>query len=174
MTILEKTVCVNKSIDNVFDMFYEDKNVGIFNEHMKLIEFEKNDWVVKRKMKQRKEIIYVYIPDIPDEAVTYLNEKDKYLRIQVKNKIITQTPTHQKIKTKFKILNVNPFFKTIINDLHIVDIKNTITLDAKNTNDTDIKIKIKVSLNIPKTKKINEFISDLVNKLMNSALALVS
>lgn len=174
MTILEKTVCVNKNIEEVFDLLYEDKNVGIFNEHMQLIEFEKTDWVVKRKMKQRKEIIYVYIPDIPDETVSYLNEKDKYLRIQVKNKIITQTATHQKIKTKFKILNVNPFFKTIINDLHIVDIKNTITLDAKTIHTTDVKIKIKVALNIPKTKKINEFISDLANKLMNSAVALVA
>jgi hypothetical protein len=174
MTILEKTVSVNKNIDEVFDLLYEDKNVGIFNEHMRLIEFEKQDWVVKRKLKVRKEIIYVHIPEIPDEVVNYLSEKDKFLRIQVKNKIVTQTPTHQKIKTKFKILNVNPFFKTIINDLHIVDLKNTIILDAKNADKTDVKIKIKVSLNIPRTKKINEFISDIVNKLMNSALALVS
>ena len=173
MTIVEKTVGVNKNINEVFDVLFQN-NIGIFSEHMHIIEYEKCQWEVKNKLKQRKSVLYLYIPCIPDEAVSYLNENDKYLRIQIKNKVITDTPTHQKIKSKIKILNVNPFFKTLINDLNIVSIKNTTVLDAKSADKTNVKILIKINVNIPKTKKLNEFISDLCNKLMDSAVSLIS
>ena len=110
MTIVEKNIVVQKSLHDVFQLLYEN-NEGIFSEHMKIIEWNKQDWIRKKKLPERKENVYVYIPSIPDELVNYLSENDKYLRIGVKNKFIVDKSEYQKIKTKFKILNVNPFIK---------------------------------------------------------------
>jgi len=170
MTIVEKNIVVQKSLRDVFQLLYEN-NEEIFSEHMKIIEWNKQDWIRKKKLPERKENVYVYIPSIPDEVVNYLSENDKYLRIGVKNKFIIDKPEYQKIKTKFKILNVNPFFKTLINDLHIVNIRNTIELFAIDDSRTQVKIKIKVAINIPKTKKINDFIENLSNNLLNSSIS---
>ena len=170
MTIVEKNIVVQKSLHDVFQLLYEN-NEGIFGEHMKIIEWNKQDWIRKKKLSERKENVYVYIPSIPDELVNYLSENDKYLRIGVKNKFIVDKSEYQKIKTKFKILNVNPFFKTLINDLHIVNIRNTIELFAVDDSRTQVKIKIKVAINIPKTKKINDFIETLSNSLLDSTIS---
>jgi hypothetical protein len=171
MTVIKKNIVVQKSIQDIFQLLYEN-NTNIFDSHMTLIKWDKDDWIIKKNLlKQRNEYVYVYIPSIPDEVVHYLLEKDKFLQVGVKNKFIIDKPEHHKIKTKFKILNVNPFFKTLINDLHIVNIKNTIELLSVNECRTHIKIKIKVAINIPKTKKINEFITTLSNSLMDSTIS---
>lgn len=169
MTITEKSIIVKKNIRDVFELLYEN-NTSIFSEHMQLIEWHKSEWESKKTLRQRKERIYIYLPSIPDEVVKYLSENDKYLMIEAKNKFIVDTSDSQKIKTKCKILNMNPFFKTLINDLHIVSIKNTVVLQQIEDNATNVKIKIKVVANIPKTKKINEFISTLTNNLLYSAI----
>jgi hypothetical protein len=169
MTIVEKNIIINKNIQHVFEMLYEN-NTGIFSEHMQLIEWHKSEWDTKKTLRQRKERIYIYLPSIPDEVVKYLSENDKYLMIEVKNKFIVDRTDYQKVKTKFKILNMNPFFKTLINDLHIISIKNTVILQRIEDNTTNVKIKVKVIVNIPKTKKLNEFISTLTNNLLYSTV----
>jgi|694.fasta_scaffold07214_3 hypothetical protein len=169
MTITEKNIIIKKNIRDVFEILYEN-NTSIFSEHMQLIEWHKSEWEIKKTLRQRKERIYIYLPSIPDEVVKYLSENDKYLMIEAKNKFIVDTSDSQKIKTKIKILNMNPFFKTLINDLHMVSIKNTIVLQQIEDNATNVKIKIKVVVNIPKTKKINEFISTLMNSLLYSTV----
>jgi hypothetical protein len=169
MTIVEKNIIIKKNIQHVFEILYEN-NTSIFSEHMQLIEWHKSEWDIKKTLRQRKERIYIYLPSIPDEVVKYLSENDKYLMVEAKNKFIVDTSDYQKIKTKFKILNMNPFFKTLINDLRIISINTTVVLQKVEDNTTNVKIKIKVVVNIPKTKKINEFISTLTNSLLYSTV----
>jgi hypothetical protein len=128
------------------------------------------DWLVKNNIKRRKEDIYIYIPDMPQDLVKYTVENDKYVNILVKNKIVTDTPGWQKIKTKFKIQNVNPILKTILNDFHIINIKNVVELRSIGINLTEIKIRIIVSLKIPRTKTIEQFIAQLADNLVNNAV----
>lgn len=169
MIDLQKSLRVNHSLPHIFAKLFED-NQSIFDEHMKLIKWERHSWSVKRKCKQRKEDVYLYIPSLPDELTKYTVENDKYLNIHVKNKITVDTPEYQKIKTKFKVLNLNAFLRTLLNDLHVVNIKNVIELVKVDENTTDIKIHIIVSLKIPKTKAIEQFVANLSDNLIDSAL----
>lgn len=171
--LIEKTIYVNRSITDVFNTLYE-KNENIFSNHMQLIKWEKDDWKIKKKIKQRKEFIYLYIDALPLEVIKYTKENDKYLNLETKNKILIDTPKYQKIKTKFKILNVNPFLKTVLNDLHIVNIKNIIELTQVDERSTSAKIAIKVQLKIPKSKAIDNFITILSNNLIDSAVQALS
>lgn len=154
--LVEKTLTIKKNITEVFEGFYEN-NEGIFDKHMKLMEWKKDDWKMKKNIKQRKEFVYVYIDTLPDELVNYLKENDKYLQLEVKNKIMVDTPKYQKIKTKF-------------NDLHLVNIKNTIELTQEDDQTTSVKVTIKVQIKIPKTKVIENFVTTLINKLVDSAI----
>jgi hypothetical protein len=168
--IVEKTINVNKKMKDVFEMLYEN-NAGIFDKHMKIMKWEKQEWKLTKNMRQRKEYIYIYIETIPDEVVKYIKENDKYLYLETKNKMIVDTPTYQKIKTKFKILNVNPFLKTVLNDLRIVNMKNVIELTRIDDNSTRVKIAIKVQLMIPKTRTVDNFMSTFSNNLLDSAIS---
>lgn len=172
MIVIEKNLTVNQNIKDVFHRLYED-NDEIFNKHMRLIEWKKDDWKIKKKLKQRKEFIYIYLDAMPDEVVKYTTENDRYLRLETKNQIIIDTPVCQKIKTKFKILNVNPFIKTILNDLRVVNIKNKIELKQVSENVTTVKVIIKVALMIPKTRVVDNFITALANDLTESAVAIL-
>lgn len=168
--LIEKTIHVNKTVPEIFNTLYE-KNENIFNGHMQIIRWEKDDWKIKKKIKQRKEFVYLYIENLPDEVVKYTKENDKYLHLQSKNQLLVDTPKCQKIKTKFKILNVNPFLKTVLNELHIVNMKNVIELTQVDDRSTSVKIAIKVQLKIPKTKAVDAFITSLSNNLIDSAIA---
>jgi hypothetical protein len=169
MIDIEKVVTVRRNITDVFDCLFE-KNQSIFDTHMTMQYWNRKDWCIKNKIKQRKEDIYVYIPDMPNELVRYTVENDKYAKIQVKNKLLVDTPDYQKIKTKFKLQNVNPILKSILNDFHIINIKNVVQLRRVETDLTEIKIQIKVNLKIPRTKVIEQFIAELANNLVNSAV----
>jgi hypothetical protein len=169
MILIEKHITCNQQVPYVFQKLFED-NRGIFDDHMKLIKWDKHEWKVKKKIKQRKEDIYTYIPMMPDEMVKYTQENDKYLNVQVKNKIMVDTPDYQKIKTKFKILNVNPFLRTVFNDLHIIDTRNVMEIQKIDDNTTSVKVTIRVRLKIPRTKVVEQFIAALCDSLTQSAI----
>lgn len=173
MTIIEKNIRVNKNIKEIFEILYEN-NTDIFNDHITLIEWKKDDWYVKDKLLQRKEELYFHVPSMPNEVVSYLIENDKYIRLQLKNKIIIDTDKCKKIKTKFKILNVSPLLKTIINDLKIIKIKNKIEINQITENTSDLKIITQIIINLPKTKIINDFIYDFTEKITNSTITILS
>jgi hypothetical protein len=169
MIVIEKSFTCNHDIPYVFQKLFED-NKGIFDNHMKLIKWDRHEWKMKNKIKQRKEEIYTYIPIIPDEVVKYTLENDKYIHVEVKNKVIIDTPDYQKIKTKFKILNVNPFLRTILNDLHIINTKNITQIQKIDEHTTSIKVIITVRLKIPRTKAIENFVASLSDSLTQSAI----
>lgn len=169
MIEIEKVATVHKNITEVFHKLFEE-NQAIFDSHMQMQNWNRGNWIVKNKIKQRKEDIYIYIPGMPDELVKYTTENDKYVKIQVKNKVEIDNPDFQKIKTKFKLQNVNPILRSILNDFHIINIKNVVQLRGVKPDLTEVKIKVSVSLKIPRTKVIEQFIGQLANSLVNSAV----
>jgi hypothetical protein len=169
MIEVEKVVRVTRNITDVFNQLFE-ANQSIFDSLMQLKHWNRGEWLLRNKVKQRKEDVYIYIPDMPQDLVKYTIENDKYVNISVKNKIVTDIPGCQKIKTKFKIQNVNPILKTILNDFHIINIKNVVELRSIETDLTEIKIRIVVSLKIPRTKVIEQFIAQLANNLVDNAV----
>lgn len=170
MTVIEKTINVEQDKASVFEKLFES-NDGIFNAHMKIMEWKTGEWRIKKKVRQRKEQVYIYIDSLPDDLKQYTLENDKYLRLEVKNKFIVDTEDYQKIKTKFKIVNLNKLLRTILNDLHIVNIKSTVELHKVDNTHTSVKIIIKVQLNIPKSKIVDEYINVLANNLLDSTIS---
>ncbi len=171
MTTIQKNITVNENISMVFFKLYEE-NTSIFESEVKIIEWTKHNWKTKHNCLQRKEEVYIYIEDLPDEVVGYTTEANKHLRLGIKNKIIINTKQYQKIKTKLRILNVNPFLRTILNDLQVIKIKNVIELKAIDENTTNIHISIYIRLAIPKTKAIEEFIAHMISNIMDNVITI--
>lgn len=169
MTTIEKTLTIDDTLINVFNKIFED-NECLFESEAKILEWKQNPWKIKRKILQRKEEVYAYINDLPDEVVGYTTEGNKNLRLGIKNKMLIDQKDHKKIKTKFKILNVNPFLRTILNDLQVIKIKNITELKAVDENRTDVKIYIFIKIAIPKTKALEQFIAKIIDNIMNNIL----
>lgn len=169
MTTIEKTLTIDDTLINVFNKIFED-NECLFESEAKILEWKQNPWKIKRKILQRKEEVYVYVEDLPDEVVGYTTEGNKNLRLGIKNKMLIDQKDHKKIKTKFKILNVNPFLRTILNDLQVIKIKNITELKAVDENRTDVKIYIFIKIAIPKTKALEQFIAKIIDNIMNNIL----
>jgi hypothetical protein len=157
----ENIITVNKNIEDVFHTLYEDNN-EIFDEHMQLIEWKKSEW----NNNKRKEDIYIYLESLPDELAKYTTEGDKYLRFKIKNKIMSEKP--RIIKSKFKIQNVNQFFRTLLNDFNLIKIKNTVELNPITETTTTVKVVVTAKLIIPLNKTINDFLHNLIDKITQS------
>ena len=127
MTSVEKTFVVDKDISTVFHTLYEE-NREIFESEVRIVEWKKTDWKMNNKDMTRKEEVYVYIEDLPEEVVGYTTEANKHIRFGVKNQVLINTMGYKKIKTRFKILNLNIFLRTIVNDLQIIKIKNNVEM----------------------------------------------
>jgi hypothetical protein len=168
MTTLKRNLTVNRDINEVFQIMYND-NQDIFKDIFNIISWEKNEWKIIRNKQKRTEIVYIYIEELPDELVTYLQEKDKYLKLEIKTKILTDIPGHKKIKTKFKMLNVNPMIRTILENLELVKMKNKVEL-ISNNNQTNININAVARLYIPNTRSISQFMLDISEKMIQSLL----
>jgi len=169
MTTIQRSLIVDRDIRDVFEIMYT-KNETIFKNIFNILEWEKNEWKMQRNKKKRKEIIYLYIPDLPDELVSYLVENDKYLKLEIKSKILVDTPNYQKIKTKFRMLNVNPVLRTILENLELVKMKNVIELRSDSNQKTSINIKAVAKLYVPNTKSISNFMINISEKMIVSLL----
>jgi hypothetical protein len=168
MTALNRNLTVNRDINDVFQIMYND-NEDIFKKLFNIINWEKQDWKTVNNKKKRTEIVYLYIQELPEELVSYLQEKDKYLKLEIKTKILTDTSSRKKIKTKFKMLNVNPIIRTILENFDLVKMKNKVEL-IKNNNSTFINIKAVARLYIPNTLSISQFMLDISGKIIQSLL----
>lgn len=173
MTIIERNIIANKNIPDVYKILYEE-NIEIFDKEIVIINWNKDEWIFKNKILERNETVYTYVPSMPHELVSYLKEKDKFIRLQVKHKMVINNSDYWKIKTKIKILNITPFLDIILNKLNIIEIKNKIELIKIDDNNTNIKITNKIKLNIPKTKAINTFIDKIINNILNNSVIALS
>jgi hypothetical protein len=169
MKYTENQPLVHAHISNVFDKLY-DANNDIFSSFYKVIKYEANPWEVVKGVKQRKVILYIYMDSLPDQFTKYTVENDKYIKLKIKNKVLSNTGTHQKIKTKIYMVNFKPILKTIINKLQIIKIRNTTELFYISDNETQVSTKTFVNISFSNTDEIENYIVEIFDQITSNAI----
>ena len=169
MKYTEKTPLVHAHISEVFDKLY-DANNDVFSSFYKVIKYEANPWEVRKNVKYRKVILYIYMDSLPDHFTKYTVENDKYIKLKIKNKVLINTPAHQKIKTKIYMTNFKPVLKTLINKLQIIKIRNTTELFYIHDNETQVSTKTLVNILFNSTDDIENYIIDMFDQITLNAM----
>jgi|688.fasta_scaffold294954_2 hypothetical protein len=167
MKYIQKQFTTNKNINEVFDIIYNSDD-NIFSNVYAVNSWERSDWIVKRNIKQKSENICIYLDNLPDKLVEFTIEKNKELKLKIRNKVRKDLLRTKKIKTKISILNINPIIKAIITGLHLIKIKLVTELQTIEENKTHVNIQVFVSLFIPEKDAIEAFVEEISEALVNS------
>jgi hypothetical protein len=167
MRYIQKQFTTNKTINEVFDIIYNSDD-SIFSNVYAVNAWERSDWIVKRNIKQKSENICIYLDTLPDKLVEFTIEKNKELKLKIRNKVRKDLLRTKKIKTKLSILNINPIIKAIITGLHLIKIKILTELQTIEENKTHVNIQVFVSLFIPEKDAIEAFVEEISEALVNS------
>jgi hypothetical protein len=167
MRYIQKQFTTNKTINEVFDIIYNSDD-SIFSNVYAVNAWERSDWIVKRNIKQKSENICIYLDTLPDKLVEFTIEKNKELKLKIRNKVRKDLLRTKKIKTKLSILNINPIIKAIITGLHLIKIKILTELQTIEENKTHVNIQVYVSLFIPEKDAIEAFVEEISEALVNS------
>ena len=177
--------CVNKPIDDVFNLIYQvsDNNSEIpekissteenINDNLyKIIEWDINNWCIIKGKRIKVENIYIYVNDLPEYLKDIVVEDDKFIRMRRKHVIINDGKKYKEVITKSKITNlknVYMYILKVLNTLKLIKIKEKLKLTYLNDNETCVDIKVSVNILIPANNEdLEKYLKVVFENLSNN------
>lgn len=162
-TFIIDNVNVNRNIKEVFDIMYNCDNNIIKSGVSDMIDYQMDDWHLKKKILQKREYITIKIDDIPDLYAKNLDNDLKHIKILKINKLMFQDDKKYTVHMKYRITNLVPVVQTILNALNLVKCKCKVNLVKVDEHNTNVSIKSKTSVFLPYASEIEEYIHQFSN-----------
>lgn len=170
MIVLESTINIDKSLEDVFKLMYDqvDNSNNINDDLYKIIEWKIFDWKIKNGKRKKIEEIYIYVNELPEYLKSYTVENDNFIRIKRKYKIINDGIKYKELKCKEVIVNLKKKYGSIVKAFNLINIKENIKLSYIEDNKTCLEIKMKINISLPNKDEFENYIRQIYQNILDN------
>lgn len=157
-----KNQIINKNIEDVFNLMYNSNNNIVSSSVSQIIDWQTEDWHIRKTYLQKKDTITLYIQNLPDMFTSFLDNSNKHVKILMVSKIAFHNKKEYILRTKYKVINLQPIMQTVINSLHLVKTKCKIHLERISETSTKLNVYSRISVFLPFASEIETYIQGFI------------
>lgn len=163
-------VLIKKNIQETFNILCVNDNNIVKSNVSDIVDWKQYEWENKKGIMQQKDIYTFKIDKLPELYYHLLDDNSKLVKVEMLKKLIHKSDDKYVIRIKYKILNLKPLIKTIVNKLQLIKMKCNVQLYRVDENNTKLTLKSKASAFVPYSSEIEEFIIEYTKTFLNTIL----